>query len=61
VKGALEEGALVGDAVGVRGLHVRVAADAELVVAQIIDQDHEEVGLLHGASGVLAGSVDCQD
>jgi hypothetical protein len=35
----------MGDAVGVRRLHVRVAADAELVVAQIVDQDHEEVGL----------------
>ncbi len=34
--------------VDVRRPHVGVAARAELVVAQVVDQDHEEVGFLHG-------------
>jgi hypothetical protein len=42
-----ERRALVGDPVHVRGLHVRVAAGAELVEAQVVDQDDEEVGFLH--------------
>ena len=44
---ALEHRAFGRQAVDVRRLHVRVAAGAEFVVAQVVDQDDDEVGL-HG-------------
>jgi hypothetical protein len=34
--------------------------DTELVVAQVVDQDHKEVRRLYSASGVLAGSVEAK-
>src|SRR5688572_6238859 len=49
VEGALEQRALARQAVDVRRLHVRMAAGAELVVAQVVHQDHQQVGLFsHG-------------
>ena len=44
---ALEYRALMRDAVDVRRLQVRMTAGAELVVAQVVDQDDEEIGLPH--------------
>ena len=52
VKRPVEQGPFARDAVHVRGFHVRVPARAELVVAQVVDQDDEEVGLpLHPHTG----------
>ena len=45
VERALEQRALGGEPVDVRRLHVRVAARAELVVAQVVDQNDQEIGL----------------
>jgi len=52
VKGALEHDALGREAVDVRRLHVRMPARAELVVAQIVDEDYEKIRffLAHGLS-----------
>lgn len=50
---ALEEHALVREAIHVRGLHVRMAARAELVVAQVVYQDHEKIrsaGFFHDSA-----------
>ena len=44
VESALEQGALVRDAVDVRRFHVRMSARPELVVTQIVDQNHHEIG-----------------
>ena len=43
MKRPLEERALAGDAVGVRCLHVGMAARPELVEAEVVDQDDENV------------------
>jgi hypothetical protein len=40
--------AFAGEAVHVWRLHVRMPARAELVEAQVVDQDHEQVGPRHG-------------
>ena len=40
-----EHRALVADAVDVRRLHVGMAADAELVEPEVVDQDDDEIGL----------------
>ena len=47
VERALEERALGGDAVDVRRLHVGMAARAELVEAQVVYQDDEEIWFFH--------------
>ena len=44
VKRTVEHHALVRDAVDVRRFHIRVAACAEFVVAQIVDEDNQEIG-----------------
>ncbi len=44
VKGPLEERTLTGDAVGVRRLHVGMAARAELVEAEVVDENEEDIG-----------------
>src|SRR5215470_5993472 len=43
VERPVEEGTLVGDAIGVRRFHVGMAARAELVEAKIVDEDKEDV------------------
>ncbi|MNC89976.1 hypothetical protein D3C83_60030 [compost metagenome] len=43
MKRAIEQRALVGNAVDVRGLHVRMSARAEFVEPQVIDQDDEQI------------------
>src|SRR3989442_13648057 len=52
--------------VNVRGLHVRMATGAEFVEAQIIDQNHDQVGAhCHGSSLTVAldkrRQVECND
>ena len=44
MEGALEQRALAGEPVDVRRLHVGMAAGAELVEAQVVHQDDQEVG-----------------
>ena len=46
MEGVGEHAALLRDAVDVRGLHVRMPGYAGLVEAQVIDQDHDEIGFL---------------
>src|SRR2546428_7614228 len=52
--------------VNVRGLHVRMATGTEFVEAQIIDQNHDQVGAhCHGSSVTVAldkrRQVECND
>ena len=54
VEGAIEEHAFGGQPVNVRRLHVGVAACAELVVAQVVDQYDEEIGPSHARKGSLS-------
>jgi DNA-binding transcriptional LysR family regulator len=51
VERVAEPGAFVADPVDVRRLHVRMTAEADLVEAQVVDQDHDQVG----AAGAGAG------
>src|SRR5437899_72256 len=44
MKSALEQGAFVREAIDVRRFHVRMPACPELVIAQVVDQDHQEIG-----------------
>ena len=46
MEGTFEQHALMREAIDMRRLHVGVAAGAEFVVTQIIDQDHQQVRLL---------------
>ena len=45
MKSALEDRPFARKPIDVRRLHVRMTAGAKLVVAQIVDQDHEKIGL----------------
>jgi hypothetical protein len=53
VESSLEKHAFGSQPVDVRRLHVGVAARAELIVAQVIHQDDEEIGLSHARTGKL--------
>ena len=51
MEGVGKQRAFMCQAVNMRGLHVRMAAGAEFVEAQVIDQDHDQVGTqCHDAS-----------
>jgi hypothetical protein len=47
MEGPLEERAFARDTVDVRRLHVRMAAGAEFVEAQVVDQDDQKIGFFH--------------
>src|SRR5204863_731883 len=57
VESPLEDRSLVRDAIDVRRLHVGMPAAAEFVVAQVVDQDDDEVGLRHGRLAGQAGQI----
>jgi hypothetical protein len=58
VEGPGEEGTFTGQPVAVRGFEVGMAGGAELVPAQIVDDDDDEVGALVGAGGPRRGRRD---